>query len=93
MAAAPDEAAGAGRVRVRLFGVQAQRAGRDAVPVEIDAGRTTLARLRERLAAAEPSLAASLPSSRFAVDHAYADEDAVLTGGEEVALIGLVGGG
>ncbi|BAM03641.1 MoaD/ThiS family protein [Phycisphaera mikurensis] len=87
--AAPSEA----KIRVRLFGVQAERAGRGSVCVRVSPGATTLGDLRGLIAAAEPSLAASLPASRFAVDHAYAAEDRTLAGDEEVALIGLVGGG
>ena len=80
-------------LEVLLFGVQAQRAGASAVTVRVRPGEATVGSLRERLAEAAPALAGSLGASRFAVNHAYAKDDRILAGGEEVALIGLVGGG
>lgn len=77
---------------VKLFGVQAQLAGAQEVLVRVRPG-ATVADARAALAEAAPALAASLGASRFAVDFAYAAEDRVLDGTEEVALIGLVGGG
>ena len=79
-------------IPVRLFGVQAQLAGAEAVVVRVPRG-ATVADARAALAEAAPALRPSLGASRFAVDHAYAAEDRVLGGAEEVALIGLVGGG
>ena len=80
-------------IGVKLFGVQAQLAGAAEVAVRVGPGRTTVAELRALLADAAPALRPSLGSSRFAVGGAYAGEDRVLAAGEEVALIGLVGGG
>lgn len=81
------------RVEVLLFGPQAELAGVRSVGIDIAAGRTTCAEalslVAERCAALRPSIA----SSRLAVDHAFADGCAVLRGDEELALIGMVGGG
>ena len=89
--AAADEADA--ELPVRLFGVQAQLADAAEVSVRVRPGVTTVAELRAKLAAAAPALGPSLGSSRFAVDHGYVADGFVLSGGEEVALIGLVGGG
>ncbi|MEM6756525.1 MAG: MoaD/ThiS family protein [Planctomycetota bacterium] len=78
---------------VRLFGPQAELAGRREIQVTVSPGRTTAADVLRQLGEAQPALAASLPGSRLAVDHEYADPDAPLRGDEELALIGLVGGG
>lgn len=80
-------------VRVKLFGVQAQLAEAAEVAVPLEAGQATVAGLREQLARVAPALRPSLGASRFAVNHAYATEARALCPGDEVALVGLVGGG
>ncbi|HEX7010362.1 MAG TPA: MoaD/ThiS family protein [Phycisphaeraceae bacterium] len=81
------------RITVLLFGPQAQRAGRRQVVVELPGTSTTCAELRKALAEAVPELATSLPNSRLAVNHAYADDNERITASDEVALIGMVSGG
>jgi MoaE-MoaD fusion protein len=74
-------------VRVRLFAILRERAGCDAVELELPEG----ARVRdalERVAAITSGL-----SVVMAVNHAYADPDAPLAGGDELALIPPVSGG
>ena len=90
--AAADPAANAQTRTVRLFGPQARLAGSDAVSVELPAGATAGV-LKARLAEACPALAPSLPTSRIAVNHAYAADGDPLPADAELALIGLVSGG
>ncbi|MEM0913590.1 MAG: MoaD/ThiS family protein [Planctomycetota bacterium] len=78
---------------VRLFGRQAEIAGSGSVAVEVVAGSTTCAEVLTRLGEAVPGLLPSLGASVLAVDHAVASPMRRLEGGEELALIGLVGGG
>ena len=80
------------RVRVLLFGPQADAAGRSAV--EIDLPEPADCRiLGERLAEACPALAPTLPGSRFAVNQEFASPEQQIRPGDELALIGLVSGG
>lgn len=81
------------KVIVKLFGSQAVRAGRRDVEIDVGDHQATCAQLRKALAAAAPALAATLPASRLAVNHTFADEAALIGPGDEVALIGMVGGG
>ena len=80
-------------VKVLLFGPQAQLLGQRAVEVAVWPGVTTCGEVLATLGALCPGLADSLPASRLAVDHEVAAADRVLRGDEELALIGLVGGG
>lgn len=80
------------RVTVLLFGSEATAVGRDSVTVEIS-GPITGAELREHLNEHWPALRPMLPSARFAVNHAFAAPDQVIRATDEIALIGLVGGG
>lgn len=79
-------------VLVRLFGPQARAAGVGELRVPLAEGGT-VGDLRAAVAEASEPLRSSLAGSRFAVDHAYAAEDAVVPASAEVALIGLVSGG
>jgi molybdopterin synthase catalytic subunit len=67
----------------------AARVARDA----IDPPPETVGALRARLAELRPGLAAVLPRCRLAVDRAFADDDAPLPDGAEVAVIPPVAGG
>ena len=80
------------RVRVLLFGPQADAAGRSAVELELPEPADCRT-LRERLAAAHPELAPSMAASRLAVNHEFAPPEQTIREGDEVALIGLVSGG
>jgi MoaE-MoaD fusion protein len=74
-------------VRVRLFAVLRERAGTDELELELPDG----ARVADALAAVDP-LAGGLPLV-MAVNREYADADAPLSPGDELALIPPVSGG
>ena len=79
-------------VSVKLFAGARQSAGRDTLVVALPA-EATVAELRARLAECEPALEAILPQMLFAVDQEYADDDALIPEGAEVACIPPVSGG
>ncbi len=81
------------RASVRLFGPQAGLSGRRTIDVRIVPGVTTCADVLTQLESSCAALTDSLASSRLAVDHELATTDTRLTGDEELALIGMVGGG
>jgi len=79
-------------VRVRLFAIQRQLAGTRLVELELPDGATVedgWQALVERF----PVLAPGRPSVRFAIDGEYADPDARLHDGAELASIPPVSGG
>jgi molybdopterin converting factor small subunit len=78
---------GAVVVRVRLFAMLRQRAGRDAIELELPDG----ARVSDALAAVD-DLAGGL-SLVLAVNREYAAPDQVLAADDELALIPPVSGG
>jgi molybdopterin converting factor subunit 1 len=79
-------------LRVKLFAVAKERAGRESVEVEIAEG-ATVRDLRAALAAQHPPLAEILPRVRLAVNNEYARDELVLPAGAEVAVIPPVSGG
>lgn len=79
-------------VRVQLFAVARDLAGRGVVEIELPEGGT-VSDLRRALAAAVPSLAPVLPRVLVAVGADYARDSAVLRPGDEVACIPPVSGG
>jgi len=79
-------------VRVRLFAVAKQAAGRDCVHLELPEN-ATIAELRTRLAVQIPQLSGLLGRMMFAVDAEYAHDDAVIPPGADVACIPPVSGG
>jgi molybdopterin synthase catalytic subunit len=80
-------------VEVRLFAILRERAGRDAIEIELEEGAT----VAEALAtlAGEAPLADALESMpvRMAVNRDYADPDTRLGAGDELALIPPISGG
>src|SRR5829696_1156943 len=74
-------------VRLRLFAMLRERAGTNELELELPDG----ARVRDALAAVE-TLAGGLPLV-MAVNREYADADAPLAPGDELALIPPVSGG
>lgn len=74
-------------VNVRLFAALRERAGSDRLELELPEG----ARVRDALAAVD-ELAGGLPLV-LAVNREYADPDAALSAGDELALIPPVSGG
>ena len=79
-------------VRVQLFAIAKQLAGRDAVELTVPDG-ATIAELRRLLAEAVPALTPVLPHVLFAVNSQYADETTVVAQGASVACIPPVSGG
>jgi molybdopterin converting factor subunit 1 len=79
-------------VKVRLFAVARQKAGRSEVTVELTEP-ATVGDLRRSLASAWPELAPILGRVMIAVDAEYADDSHSLHPGSELALIPPVSGG
>jgi len=80
------------RVRVRLFAIQRELAGAREIALELAPGATieaAWAALVER----HPVLAPGRPAVRFARNSEYADPDAILGDGDELAIIPPVSGG
>lgn len=80
------------RVDVQLFATLRDRAGARSISVDIADG-ATVAQLIERIAAAYPALAPSLPSSIVAVNQEFAFPPTPVREGDEVALFPPVSGG
>lgn len=80
------------KVRVRLFAVARQAAGRDLVEVDLPEG-ATIADLRGQLGRQIPPLAALAPQMMFAVAAQYASDGQVIAPGADVACIPPVSGG
>ncbi len=80
-------------VSVRLFAILRERAGRDAVEIELADGATVADALRElgRLPGLEEPIA-RMPV-RMAVNREYAEADAELAAEDELALIPPISGG
>jgi molybdopterin converting factor small subunit len=79
-------------VRVKLFAVARQLAGRDEIQLEVAQG-ATIADVRRAAEAAAPALRKILPHSLWAVDAQYAGNDAVVSSTSEIAIIPPVSGG
>ena len=80
------------RVRVRLFAMQRELAGRRQVDLELADGASIEAAWTA-LAAAFPVLAAGRSAVRFARNGVYADPTEILSDGDELACIPPVSGG
>jgi cyclic pyranopterin phosphate synthase len=81
------------KVRVRLFAILRERAGRDSVEVELPAGATVadaMRRLSHEPGLGEPIARMQL---RMAVNREYADPDTPLAAEDELALIPPISGG
>lgn len=85
----PDGVSGA--VKILLFGAAADRAG--VRETEVPAGETTLKELWPLLAERYPDLSPMRPSLVFAVNGEYAEPDAPVGPGDEVAVLPPVSGG
>jgi len=79
-------------VRVRLFAVARQWAGRDSVTLDLPDG-ASLAQLRRRLAEEVPQLSQAMGQMTFAIGAQYADDRATIPPDAEVACIPPVSGG
>jgi molybdopterin converting factor subunit 1 len=79
-------------VRIKLFAVAKELAGRDEVTVEAPEN-ATVDDVRTALIGAFPKLAKVVPHALWAVDARYVPADARVTQQSEVALIPPVSGG
>jgi molybdopterin converting factor small subunit len=80
------------KVRVRLFAVAKQVAGRDSVELDLPEG-ATIAQLRDLLGNQVPSLSAIITQVMFAVGTQYANDRTRIPPGADVACIPPVSGG
>ena len=80
------------KVRVRLFAVAKQVAGRDSVELDLPEG-ATIAQLREQLGLRVPPLSGIVAQMMFAVDVQYANDQTRIPPGADVACIPPVSGG
>ncbi len=80
------------RLKVKLFAIARERAGRDCVEVELPAA-ATVGHLRSALVEQHPPLAPILAHVRLAVNSEYAADSQVIPAAAEVALIPPVSGG
>jgi molybdopterin converting factor subunit 1 len=79
-------------VSVKLFAVARERAGADAVAVELPNG-ATVRELRHALVERHPALSDVIAHARLAVNNEYASDATPLSASAEVALIPPVSGG
>ncbi len=77
---------------VLLFGPAAMTAGCSSVRVACDVGATCDA-VRAALCAQHSSIESIVKAGRLAVNGGYVGGDAVISAGDEVALVSLVSGG
>ena len=80
------------KIRVRLFAVARQMAGRDSVELELPEG-ATVAQLRTRLGTQIPPLSEIVAQMLFAVDMQYAGDETPIPPNADVACIPPVSGG
>lgn len=81
------------RLVVRLFAVCRERAGADAIEVEIAGDSADLPTLKAAISEAAPVLSPLLPMVRIAVNQGFASDQDRVREGDEVALIPPVSGG
>jgi molybdopterin converting factor small subunit len=79
-------------VRVKLFAVAKDLAGRDELPVELPVG-ATIRDLRTAIVIVAPALARIVPHALWAVGAEYAGDNTTLNEESEIALIPPVSGG
>ena len=80
------------RVRVRLFAIQRELAGARELGLDLPAGADVEAAWAA-LVARVPALSSGRPFVRFAINGDYADAEAILADGDELACIPPVSGG
>lgn len=80
------------RYRVQLFAIASQLAGSDCIEIDLPPG-ATVAGLRARLIEQVPSLSPVAGHLLFAIDAKYADDQAEITPGADIACIPPVSGG
>jgi molybdopterin converting factor subunit 1 len=79
-------------VRVKLFAVARELAGRPEVAVEVAEG-ATVADVRRALVASAPQLQSVVAHVRWAVDAEFVADDTLVSAQSEVAVIPPVSGG
>lgn len=79
-------------MKILLFAAARQRVGAHSIELEV-AVPTSVISLRSEIAKQYPDLASLLASSRIAANQKFMDENAILDGSEEVAIIPPVSGG
>ena len=80
------------KIRVRLFAVARQAAGRPSLDLDLPEG-ATIAHLRRQLGRQIPQLAGLARQMMFAVGAEYADDGTTIPANAEVACIPPVSGG
>lgn len=80
-------------LHVRLFAVCRDRAGADAIDIEVPGDGCTVADLKAAVAEAAPSIAPLMSIVRVAVNQTFAAEEDPVSEGDEIALIPPVSGG
>ncbi len=90
--AAGPAGASAVRISVKLFGPQAHVANTDEVRLTFEHD-PTCAQVLDALGDSCPEISRTLSGSRLAVNQGFATPEAIVRESDEVALIGLVGGG
>ncbi len=79
-------------VRVKLFAVAKELAGRDELSLELPDG-AIIADLRKATIAEVPALSKIIPHSLWAIDTSYAADNTPIAAHSEIALIPPVSGG
>ncbi|ERP92763.1 hypothetical protein Q670_08470 [Alcanivorax sp. P2S70] len=83
-------------VQVRFFAALRERAGRDAIQIDLPEGVSTVAQLVDWLAETDVALAQALeatPRRMVAINEVLGNEDSVVEAGDVVALFPPVTGG
>jgi molybdopterin converting factor subunit 1 len=80
------------KIRVKLFAVAKELAGRDELEVEVPQA-ARLADVRRAVAAEFPALGRILPHAFWAVSAEYASDDTIVNDHSDIALIPPVSGG
>ena len=80
------------KIRVRLFAVAKQAAGRESIDLDLPDG-ATVKDLRRQLGTRVPQMSGLLAQMMFAVDAQYADDRTVILPDADVACIPPVSGG
>lgn len=80
------------QVQIKLFGIAKEIFQGSFVPLEMNSGAWTVRTLKAWLEENQPGLK-SIGSYRIAVNHAFADDDAMIVSTDTIALIPPVSGG
>lgn len=80
------------KVEIRLYATFRDKAGARNITIDLPEG-STVSQLQEAIAAAYPQLSAGLPTAIVSVNRQFAEEDQVITAGDELALFPPVSGG